>query len=171
MRLAFLFLLTGCVVEGNSHRGEDTASTADSGGETSVPEACQGSEPVQTLTCGEISGEISVDTHSNDRGAYSCNEYGSGPEQVFAFTCPGEGEVVVAMRPTCDLDLVLLDESCDPNSCVDASLEADDTIEGVYLPCTAGARFYVVLEGYGVGDAEFCGDSGGYTIEVYGEGC
>lgn len=183
MRKLIFLLLTGCVVEADTHRGtadgSDTGSPTgtDAGGDSGetgpVDEsACEGSEPVLDLTCGTITSAIAVDTHADDHFAYSCNEYGDGYDQMYRFVCPGTGDVGFLMRPDCDLDLVLLDAGCDlGDGCLEASVAGDASNELVVASCTPGTVFHLSVEAYGVGEADMCGDVGNFELQVSGDGC
>ena len=121
------------------------------------------------LACGDSAGTLTT-ADVADFESYSCTEYGQGGERVFSFRCTAAGEHYVFITPTCDLDLVLLDASCDPSAgCLEASVAGGMSNEQVFFDCTAGEVFHVVVEGFDVGSAE-C-PSAEYRMVVDGPGC
>ncbi len=89
------------------------------------------------------------------------------PEAVYTFTCQVSGTVTLLITNLpCDLDIYVLDDSCDPyTGCVEgstASFAVDDSVE---FTCSAGEIYYVVVEAYGTAHLDIasgpCTDSDG----------
>ncbi len=106
---------------------------------------------------------------------YSCgdplaNEEQLSPEAVYTFQCQANGNAHLNITGmTCDLDIYVLDDSCDPYwGCVSGSTAAfgDDSVD---FECQAGVTYYVVIEAYGVVHhaSNPCTDTGDETGAVY----
>lgn len=137
-----------------------------------------------TLTCGSTtSGNVSyLDTTSSFGGSFSTTSYFNCPdnsatqqnaENMYTFVCPADGVITIDMSVDCDMDLYVLDSSCDPYSgCEDGSINTGTSDEQVAWTCTAGETYYVVVEGWGYGmppaDPNRCSGSteGDYTLTV-----
>ncbi len=125
---------------------------------------CPASAPIlDTLSCSS-SISTSVDhTQSNVLGGecddglcYTCGEpYANqaqvAPEAVYGFQCQVSGEVTLLITNLpCDLDIYVLDSSCDPNTgCVSGSTASYAEDDEVVFTCEAGSQYYVVVEAYG----------------------
>ena len=107
-----------------------------------------------------------------DSECYSCGlpldqQAQLAPEAVYSFVCQVTGEVTLLITNlTCDLDIYVLDDSCDPYSgCVQGSTAAYAVDDQVTFTCTEGAQYYVVVEAYGTTHWEVasgpCTDAGG----------
>ena len=88
-------------------------------------------------------------------GCYSCgdpwvNQAQLAPEAVYEFQCQQTGEVTMLVTDMpCDLDIYVLDNTCDPyGGCVDGST-APDADDSVTFTCDAGETYYIVVEAYG----------------------
>ncbi|MCP4871409.1 MAG: hypothetical protein GY898_22085 [Proteobacteria bacterium] len=73
------------------------------------------------------------------------------PEAVYTFNCQVTGDVTLLITNLpCDLDIYVLDDSCDPfTGCVEGSTASFAVDDSVTFTCTAGATHYVVVEAYG----------------------
>jgi hypothetical protein len=137
------------------------------------------------LTCSsDISGFVDHEEDSylggecEDEDCYTCgepfaNEDQVAPEAVFSFTCQLEGSVSLLITDLpCDLDIYVLDDSCDPNSgCLygsTASYAEDDRVD---FTCTPGDTYYIVVEAYGTEHLDVasgpCTDDGTSEGTVY----
>jgi hypothetical protein len=89
------------------------------------------------------------------------------PEAVYSFVCQVTGEVTLLITNlTCDLDIYVLDNSCDPyTGCVQGSTASFALDDQVTFTCTAGAEYYVVVEAYGTAHLDIasgpCTDAAG----------
>lgn len=126
----------------------------------------------QELTClSQVEGTIAWDRANalggacEDDACYSCGEPHPdtgrqlGPEVVYSFTCWNSGEVrMVVTGMTCDIDLFILDESCDPDAgCVAGSTWNASIDDEVVFACDEGQTYYIVLEAFGVGSPDLEG--------------
>ena len=126
--------------------------------------ACPSSQPItDVLTCSStVSGRVSSSDTSDlggtcgARDCYSCgspyaNLTQSSGEDAYEFTCQSSGTVTLDISGLdCDLDIYILDSTCDPYSgCEDGSTAASTTTDSVSFTCVAGSTYYVVVEGYG----------------------
>ena len=119
--------------------------------------SCPSGEPVlDELTCSStISGHLNY-TDTSDLGGsgatqtYSCGTYAPlsqlGMEDVYSFTCQRSGSVTLNITGLdCDLDIYILDDTCDPHwGCVAASDLTRTTSDSVSFTCATGATYYVV---------------------------
>jgi len=157
--------------------------------------SCPTGEPVlEELTCSSTAtGRITYGEASDlggscsTRDCYSCgtpyaNLTQRTAEDVYSFTCQRSGDVTLDISGLdCDLDIYILDSTCDPyTGCEDGSTAASTTTDSVTFACTAGDTYYVVIEGYGFGTtstyAGYCRNStyGDYTLTfdvTAGTGC
>ena len=95
----------------------------------------------------------------DDQLCYSCgdpwaNQEQNAPEAIYSFECQVSGEVTLQVTNlTCDLDIYVLDSTCDPYSgCLHGSTAPAAATDSVTFTCTAGETHYVVVEAYGAGD-------------------
>ena len=113
-----------------------------------------------------------------DGECYSCgtpyaNEPQQAPEAVYSFGCQKTGDVLLTITNLpCDLDIYVLDSSCDPfTGCVEGSTAPYAVDDSVPFTCTAGQLYYVVIEAYGTTHADVasgpCTDDGTPTGTVY----
>ena len=115
------------------------------------------------LTCSsEIHGTIKAEAESalgGECGAEECytcgdpyaNEEQIAPEAVYSFTCQraGTAKLLITDLP-CDLDIYVLDGSCDPYyGCTYGSTAPYAVDDEVTFDCDEGAIYYVVVEAYG----------------------
>ena len=133
---------------------------------------CPADEPVVgELVCGDtVSGDFRADPYTLD-WLYSCGApYAgleqAGPDHLYTYMCPEVGALTIAMTgATCDFDLYVLDDSCDPDTgCLAGN--TDLVIDPVTLTveCTfAGEMLNIIIEAYDIG-AGTCPD-GSYTLE------
>ncbi|NCG18376.1 MAG: hypothetical protein GWP91_05095, partial [Rhodobacterales bacterium] len=84
-------------------------------------------------------------------GAPFANVAQDGPDDVYAFNCQQSGDVTVEIsNMDCDLDIYVLDSTCDTtNGCVAGSTAPFNASDSVTFTCTLGETYYVVVEGYG----------------------
>lgn len=87
---------------------------------------------------------------------YSCGDPWTeqaqiAPEAVYTFFCQNSGNVVMEIQDLpCDLDIYVLDDSCDPYfGCLEGSTQAYNVNDTVQFECTQGELYYVVVEAYG----------------------
>jgi len=117
-----------------------------------------------------------------DKGlCYSCgdpyaDEAQEAPEAVYSFTCQQTGSVTMLITDlTCDLDIYVLDDSCDPNTgCLHGSTASFSTDDEVSFTCLPGETYYVVVEAYGTRHLDMasgpCTDDGTAKGTVYDPG-
>ncbi len=124
---------------------------------------------VGTLACGDVvSGQLdheapSVFGQECEAGlCYGCdvvpaNQF--GPEVVWDLACPASGEVVLLLTDlTCDIDIYVLREGCDPDQdCVGSSVLSNAQDDEVEFDCEAGETYAVLIEAFGVGSPELSG--------------
>ncbi len=155
---------------------------------------CPTSEAIlDTLTCSStVSAVIGTSSRSTLGGrctrgdCYTCGSPYSPLEQseyddVYSFTCQATGTVTMNISGLdCDLDIYILDSTCDPYSgCETGSTEAGTLDDSVTFTCVAGDTYYVIIEGYGFslssGDSGYCSSGdGAYTLDFdtsAGTGC
>ena len=132
-----------------------------------VPQAnatCPSDVAIQgALTCSsEFAGQVTATDPSYLGGAcedyecYTCgdpyaNEPQYAPEAVYTFSCQKEGSVHMKVTDlTCDMDIYILDSSCNPNTgCLHGSTAPYDVDDKVKFDCVPGETYYVVVEAYG----------------------
>ena len=92
----------------------------------------------------------------DDGDCYTCGEpYDDepqlAPEHVYSFTCQKTGEVLMRITDLpCDLDIYVLDETCDPGlGCVQGSTASYAKDDSVAFTCSAGVTYTIVVEAYG----------------------
>ena len=75
----------------------------------------------------------------------------NGPDDVYAFTCQQSGDVTVTIdNLDCDLDIYILDDTCDPiTGCVAGATAAFAASDQVNFYCTEGVTYHIVVEGFG----------------------
>jgi hypothetical protein len=151
-----------------------------------VPATAQATCPsavtsLSSLTCSSaISGQVAsgIGYLGGTCAGNDCYQCGTpfsplaqlGPEDVYDFTCQVSGTVTMDISGlTCDMDIYVLDNSCDPYSgCETGSTIAYSANDSVSFSCTAGATYYVVVEGYGYtyngNGACNGGNAGNYTL-------
>jgi hypothetical protein len=73
------------------------------------------------------------------------------PEAVYTFFCQNSGNVVMEIQDLpCDLDIYVLDDSCDPyTGCLEGSTQPYNVNDMVQFECTQGELYYIVVEAYG----------------------
>jgi len=147
---------------------------------TSAMAECPTSEDVlEELTCSStVSARLRLSDTStlggtcSSRSCYTCGSpYGDleqrQAEDVYSFSCERDGEVTMLIDGLdCDLDIYILDDTCDPYSgCEAGSTEASTTTDDITFTCTEGAVYYVVIEAYGAGlwpwGSGYCGGGDG----------
>ena len=90
----------------------------------------------------------------------------TGPEHLYTYICPDVGFLRVAMTgATCDFDLYVLDDSCDPASgCRDGATDTAPDPVIVNTTCTApGEMLNILVEAWAIGSGT-CAD-GSYTLQ------
>jgi hypothetical protein len=112
--------------------------------------------PYPILACDQpITGDTT--TGVNMISSYNCQTWDeSGPELVYEFTAPVAGTYDYALSGLAvgtDLDIFVLSPNCDSTSCID-SANTTGSFEAM-----AGARYYIVVDG-------FQGDAGEFTLEI-----
>ena len=156
--------------------------------------ACPTAEPILgPLTCSSVtagrvdySGTSSLGGTRPSSNSYQCDdgasETGQVVEDVYQFTCPQTGTVTIDLTGLdCDLDLFVIDSTCDPDpGCEAGSLAIGTGSETVDISCVAGDLKYIVVEGWGFGitstEPGYCSGAaaGDYTISfdtTAGTGC
>jgi hypothetical protein len=137
------------------------------------------------LTCSSnITGSVDHEAESylggdcEDEACYTCgdpyaDEDQIAPEAVYSFTCQLEGTVSLQITDLpCDLDIYVLDDSCDPyQGCLygsTASYAVDDQVD---FTCTPGDTYYIAVEAYGTEHLDVasgpCTDTGDAEGTVY----
>jgi len=96
-----------------------------------------------------------------DELCYTCgvpesNNIQVAPEAIYSFNCQQSGDVVLRITDLpCDLDIYVLDSSCDPYvGCVEGSTAAYSVDDTVQFTCIEGETYYVVVEAYGTDHLE-----------------
>ncbi len=81
--------------------------------------------------------------------AYACAPFEEHGREVFYEVVPtSSGPVTVTLIGAADLDLIVLDDTCDPDEgCVDASAIAFE-VDSVTFDAQAGTSYYLVVDGY-----------------------
>ena len=102
-----------------------------------------------------------------------------GPEVAWSLECPSPGSVVLRLTGlTCDIDIYVLAESCDPaEDCIAASTSSGSVEDEVEFACAPGQTYLVLIEAFGVGSPELngtCSEEGtvyspSYTLEFDAE--
>ena len=142
----------------------------------SVALATCGDEPLlgELLCTDTVEGDLLSGAHELD-SRYACGEpyaglFQLGPEDVYTWVCPDAGAVsVVVSDMVCDLDLYLLDGTCDAElGCLSGDTRSDlDRVEASATCLAPGDLLHVVVEGYGLavptGDC-LRPDAGTYTL-------
>ena len=91
----------------------------------------------------------------NTLDAYVCGEpYGHlpqpNPERIYSFVPQTTGKVVFKLdNMTTDQDLYVLENSCDPSSCIASSTRASVDTDEVEFDAEAGRSYYIVVESFG----------------------
>jgi MYXO-CTERM domain-containing protein len=109
---------------------------------------------------------------------YACgtpyaNQEQLAPEAVYSFGCQKTGNVLLTITNLpCDLDIYVLDSSCDPyTGCVEGSTASYAVDDSVAFTCTSGQLYYVVIEAYGTAHLNVasgpCTDDGTATGDVF----
>ena len=135
---------------------------------------------IDNLTCSSVissnlgSGAGLLGGTCSSSSCYQCGTPYSplaqtGPEHVYSFTCQQSGSVTMDVSGMdCDLDIYILDDSCDPYSgCDQGSTEAFVIDDSVSFTCTANTTYYIVIEGYGYtysGTSACTGGDGDYQL-------
>jgi MYXO-CTERM domain-containing protein len=147
---------------------------------------CPAYVPIEgALSCSsDIAGVILHESASKLGGecdaseCYTCGdpepeEEQLGTEHVYTFHCQVEGEVSLVITDLpCDLDIYILDDSCNPNTgCLYGSTAPYNVDDGVTFTCSPGENYYVVIEAYGTDHLDVashpCTDDGTATGEMY----
>ena len=92
------------------------------------------------------------------------NQPQDGPDDAYAFLCPATGVVQVDLTNTdCDLDLYILDSTCNPGSgCVAGADNGQAGGESLLFGCIGGQAYTLVVEGWGfTGDGNVAYGVGG----------
>ena len=119
-----------------------------------------------------LGGECNVDECYTCGSPYA-NEKQEAPEAVYTFHCQRTGNVVMEIQNLpCDLDIYVLDSTCDPNTgCVEGSTQPYNVNDAVEFECIAGDTYYVVVEAYGTRHLDVasgpCTDNGSSTGVVF----
>jgi len=142
------------------------ASPADAG-------RCSSLEVRGALSCSSVIHDaLTASTPNNLSGPYVCpRKYlQSGGEHVYSFSCQQDGPVRLVIEDlACDLDIYVLDETCDARSgCVGESVAGSNSRDSVSFACVAGQSYRVVIEGYGFQESASskctAEDPGSYTL-------
>ena len=122
---------------------------------------------VDHTAASELGGECSSSL------CYACGEPWAeqaqiAPEAVYSFVCQQAGEVTLLITNlTCDLDIYVLDDTCDPyTGCVQGSTASFAVDDQVTFTCAgASAQYFVVVEAYGTAHLDIasgpCTDAAG----------
>jgi hypothetical protein len=123
-------------------------------------------------TCSsDFSGQV-MSANVSQLESYACGVPSAGlgqagPEDIYEFTCQGSGPVTVQLSGLdCDLDLYILDGTCDPGAgCLEGATTSSTTNESVTFSCTAGITYAIVIEGLGFDAAACTPSQGNYTVD------
>ena len=147
--------------------------------------ACPADVPIiDQLTCSNVLTSSVEHTQPTRLGGdcspglcYSCgepyaNQEQEAPEAVYTFHCQAQGNAYLTVtNMPCDLDIYVLDDSCDPYGGCVAGSTAPDTDDSVVFQCVPGQTYYVVIEAYGTAHLPFstnpCTDTGDEFGTVY----
>jgi len=135
------------------------------------------------LTCSSsIDGLIDHEAESllggtcDDGLCYTCgepheDEEQTAPEAVYSFTCQLAGEVTMLITNLpCDLDMYVLDDSCDPYAgCLYGSTASYAVDDQVVFTCSTHETYYIVVEAYGTDHLENASGPCTDTEDAYGE--
>jgi hypothetical protein len=115
---------------------------------------CASLEVRDVLTCSSVIQDVlTAQTPNNVSGPYACpREYlQSGGEHVYTFSCQQSGDVRLLIEDLrCDLDIYVLDESCDTREgCVGESVAGSNSSDEVEFSCVSGQTYMVIIEGFG----------------------
>ncbi len=109
-------------------------------------------------------------------GKPEANEAQVSPENVFSFECQQDGSIEMILEDlTCDLDIYVLDGTCDPSTgCMMGSTAPDAVDEVIEFPCVQGELYYVVVEATGTRNPDrasgLCTEDGTANGAVYDPG-
>ena len=134
---------------------------------------CDGLVVREALTCSSVLREqVTPQDPNRISGPYVCPQQHlqSGGEHVYSFRCQQNGPVHLLLEDLqCDLDIYILDESCDTRQgCVGESVAGSNSRDEVTFQCRAGSTYMVIIEGYGY-QADAIGrcfgpNAGAYTL-------
>ena len=131
---------------------------------TPAQAACPSSVPIlDSLYCSSEIDSFVDHTQPSQLGGscdagecYSCGDPWAeqaqiAPEAVYTFSCQVAGDVTLLITNLpCDLDIYVLDDSCDPyTGCVYGSTASFAVDDSVTFTCAPGEIYYVVVEAYG----------------------
>jgi hypothetical protein len=107
-------------------------------GQCELLEAC---EVAHAIVCGgKVDGN--TEAYANGVSSYSCQGYlGAGPEIGFVFSAAEDDHIVAEIyTPFSDLDLLITQASCEPDSCLGYG---DEIVE---LDVKAGMKYFLMVE-------------------------
>ena len=106
-------------------------------------------------------------------GEPNANDKQIAPEAVYPFYCQQSGDVsLVITNLPCDLDIYVIDDSCDPYSgCLYGSTAPFSVDDSVNFTCEASQTYYIVVEAYGTAHLDAasgpCTTTGDATGEIF----
>ena len=145
-----------------------------------------GTCPVQApaVNCSSFTLDSFSSLDPSNLTTYSCGDPfapvdQTGPDHQYAFECQTDGPVTIGLTAEdCDLDLYVLDSSCNSETGCLVGDTAGDTPTEVTFDCVAGQDYIVSVEGFGFtsgGAPRSCTDGDGYGLRVLefgaGTGC
>jgi len=96
---------------------------------------------------------------------YSCgdqNKLQDGLEQIYQFTSQGDGSVTITITGLdADLDIYVLNDTCDSNACIGASTTNGTVDESVTFNAVSSDIYYIIIEGEGSYNLSFEDNTGG----------
>ncbi len=138
--------------------------------------------PDGTFDCSsDISSQLLAADPDDVSGNFSCGVPNGasaqpGPDHVYEFTCPVTGDLVIDWGGLdCDLDIYIIDDTCDPDGlgCIAGANDAGTTPARLQFACIQGNTYYIVVEAWGytvgVGVQGACnpnGQFGFYTVRA-----
>lgn len=130
-------------------------------------ESCD--DPI-VISCGQTLAANS-DFGGDLEEAYSClDNLLNGKEVYFQFENPENQDIIITLGGlTSDLELLLLNDSCDPDGCLRSSDRTGTVDEVIYWENMPAGTYYLVVEGYLEASSSFllsieCGDIPGGTL-------
>jgi len=105
----------------------------------------------------DISGQVLATDGNDVTGSFSCGVPNGvapqdGPDHVYTFVCPATGDVVFDWGGLdCDLDVFVVDDTCDPDGpgCLVGANDSGTTGATLQFTCIGGNTYYLLVEAWG----------------------